>query len=180
MSKQADASTVSTLAIIAGILGLIYNVHNYDRYYLAEPLSKKIIIINDKPEYVNGGKGGTSRYTFAGNDYQCRFWLSEGSLDAATKNDSIENAIKSIKIGDTIQIQIRTADNDFLQDNSKRIRVVGLTKQNNLLVDPEYVHKQDKKWRNINIEFAIFALVSGSIWKIIHYYKTKRVHDDNT
>jgi len=179
MSKQTDASTLSTLAIIAGIIGLIYNVRNYDRYYLDEPLITKNIIISDKPKYVYGGKSGTSRYTFAGNGYQCRFWLSEGALSAITKNDSVKNAIKSISISDTVEIKIRTADNEFLQDNSKRIRVMGLTKHNRILVDPTYVNHQDNKWRNINIGFAIFALVGGTLWKIRHYYKTKNVQADD-
>ncbi len=80
-----------------------------------------------------------------------------------------------MKSATTIEIKIRTADNDLMQDSTRRIRVIGLSKQNSQLVNPEYVEHQDNKWRNINLGFAIFALIGGTIWKIRHYYQTVHI-----
>ena len=176
MNKQPSALLTSNVLILAGLVGLFFNINNYDRYYLNELLTTKTIVISDRPEYINSSKG-TSRYSFRGKEYQCRFWLSEGALDAVRQNDSIENAIKAINISDTIQIEIRVADDNVLQDYSEKVRVIGLKNKGVVLVDPKYVNQQDNKSRNINLGFSALLLVGSLLWRIIRYYKRKKLQN---
>ena len=86
-----------------------------------ETLVKKQITVNDPPEYIDAGKGGTDRYTLSGEEYKCRFWISEGGLSIVRDVQFIENKIKAIKKGEVIDLKIRRADEPRLQSESARL-----------------------------------------------------------
>src|SRR5688572_2261732 len=109
--EEAKKFDIKPFLLIIGIAGIGFNLYyKYDRYYLGETLTEKIVTVNDPPEYVETGKSGTDRYTLSAEGYKCRFWISEGGLSIVRNNENIENKIKAIKKGEVIRLKIRQPD----------------------------------------------------------------------
>ena len=156
---------LKSFLLIIGIAGIGFNLYyKYDRYYLGEKLVEKQITVYDPPELVETGKGGTDRYTLRGEEYKCRFWISEGGLSIVRDNDNSENKIKSIKKGEVITLKIRQTDVPHLQKESARLRIIELSTSQETLIRADEVKAKDRKWYRVNFGVPIAALI---IWIII-------------
>lgn len=159
--KERRANRILSYLLLIGIGGIGFNLYyKYDRYYLGEALVTKQIFIQDKPEYIYS-KHGTSRYTFKGTNFNCRFWLSEGALKVITSDENISREIDAIGVGDTIEIKIRKADESKLQDTTARPRVIEFLKGNRIVISATQVQNEDRKWFYINFGIPVLCLL---IW----------------
>lgn len=166
---------VKHFLLLIGIAGIGFNLyHKYDRYYLGETLVKKQITVNDPPEYIDPGKGGTDRYTLSGEEYKCRFWISEGGLSILRDVQFIENKIKAIKKGEVIDLKIRQADEPRLQSESARLRIIELAKNQETLITADDVESKDRKWFRINFGVPIAALIIWLIIQVTQLLKKKK------
>ncbi|HLO79489.1 MAG TPA: hypothetical protein VK166_00940 [Chitinophagaceae bacterium] len=161
---KKEAKDILPYLLLIAIIGIGFNLYyKYDRYYLGEALITKRVIIKDRPEYIYS-KHGTSRYTFKGTDFNCRFWLSEGALKTINDDESIKREIETVKIGDTIEVKIRLIDELKLVDTAARPRVIEFLKGNRTIISANQVQSEDRKWFYINFGVPIFSLL---IWIII-------------
>jgi hypothetical protein len=160
-NDEKDKKTdVKKYLLLIGIAGIGFNLYyKYDRYYLGEALMEKQITINDPPEYIETGKGGTDRYTLSGEGYMCRFWISEGGLSIVRNDENIENKIKAIKHGDVISLKIRQTEEPNLQNVSARLRIIELSDSREVLIRANEVEAKDRKWYRINFGVPIAALI---------------------
>jgi hypothetical protein len=179
--KNDEASNkieIKNILLLIGITGIGFNLfYKYDRYYLGDTLIEKRIVVNDPPEYVETGKGGTDRYTLSGQTYLCRFWISEGGLAIVRDNQDIENKIKGIKKGDSIIIKIRQTDQSNLQNESARLRIIELTNKNEQLLKAIELEAKDRKWYYINFGVPIVALIIGLTIQVRQMVLKKRNQD---
>lgn len=165
--ETSKKSEIKNSLFLIGIAGIGFNLfYQHDRFYLGDTLIEKRIIVNDPPEFVKTGKGGTDRYTLSGQTYLCKFWISEGGLDIVKDNLDIENRIRGIKKGDSIIIKIRQTDQPSLQNESARLRIIELTSKNEQLLKANEVEAKDRKWYHINFGVPIVALIIGLIIQI--------------
>ncbi|MDF2193456.1 hypothetical protein [Paraflavitalea sp. CAU 1676] len=163
-NKNKEKISLSSSLLLIAVGGIGFNlVYKYDRYYLGEPLIARQIYIQDKPEYIYDGEG-TSRYTFKGKNYPCRFWLSEGALKTIKDNELIKNSVEFIEIGDTIEVKIRQPDELKLQDAAARPRVIELARKSTVIISASQVQAEDQKWLYINFGIPIVCLL---IWLFI-------------
>gem|GEM_PF-2349298 len=158
---------MKSILFILGLSGIMFNLfYNRDKYYLGEPLIEKNIIVSDPPEYINTERGGTDRYTLSGEEYLCKFWISEGRLSLIRENQAIEHKLKAIKKSDTIIIKIRQTDELYLQTESSRLRIFELSNKNEQILNAIEVGALDSKWYRINLGLPVAALVIGLIIQI--------------
>jgi hypothetical protein len=150
--------------LLIGIAGIGFNLYYYyDRYYLGENLITKQVFIKDRPEYIYS-ESGTSRYTFKGTNFECRFWLSEGALATINSDENIKKEIETVNLGDTVEIKIRQTDEKKLQDSTARPRVIEFIKGKRTIISENQVQSEDKKSLYINFGFSILCLL---IWIIV-------------
>ena len=174
----SDHKTYYGGASIFAIIGIglfAFKFHNGERYFQNEPLTAKTVIVSDTPRYINGGRSGTDRYTFAVREFACRLWLSEGALYAVKKHDSIEARVRAIRLGDTVLIKVRSNELGSLQDSNSRVRVMGLYQSNSTLVDPAYVYQEDSEGRTINLVAGAIAFAIAAILIVLSILKRYRL-----
>ena len=174
MEKKQQLKDILQLLLFIGIIGIGFNLHyKYDRYYLGETLIKKQVLIEDRPKYIYS-KHETSRYTFKGTNFDCRFWLSEGALKTIKSDENIKIEIESVKVGDTIEIKIRQTDEFKLQDSTARLRVIEFLKNKRVIISANQVQKEDKKWFNINFGVPILCLIIWVVAQTIRLIKWEK------
>jgi len=170
----SDQKTYYGAASVFAMIGIglfIFNFHNAERYFQNEPLTTKAVTVIDTPRYINGGKSGTDRYTFAAREFACRLWLSEGALVAIKKHDSIEARVRAIRLGDTVFIKVRTNELGSLRDSNARVRVMGLYRSDTTLVDPAYVFQEDSEGRTTNLVAGAIAFAIAVILIVLSILK---------
>jgi hypothetical protein len=153
--------------LLIGVAGIGFNLYyKYDRYYLGEKLIEKQVIVNDPPEFVNTGIGGTDRYTLSVEGYRCRFWISEGGLSIVRDDENLENKIKAIKSGQAVSLKIRKTDEPDLQNEKARLRIIEISNNQELLIKANDVESKDRVWYRINFGVPIVALITWLILQL--------------
>jgi len=169
-SGNDNQSSYISGTFIFGLIGVLligFNLHNSSRYFQNEPLTTKTITISDTPRYINGGRSGTSRYSFGARGFACWWWLSEGALTLVSKQDSIEAMVRGIRRGDTVSIRVRSNELGDVQDSRGRVRVMGLYYKGKTLVDPADVYREDSASRRLNLVAGAIAFVVAGVFFVL-------------
>jgi hypothetical protein len=162
--KYKDVS-IPTLILLIAIMLIGFNLYyRHERFYLGESLIERQVVIDNSPRLIIQGKGGTDRYSFTADGYFCTFWLSHGSLDVIEDNSDIEIIVKLMRPGDTINIKIREADENSLQNPKGTIRVIEMLKNNYVIIPAAAVHNEDRRSHSITFGVAAILLV---VWIMI-------------
>ena len=164
--------------LLVAILIFVFIKHyiDYDDlYYNDEPLVTKVVNVGELPEYIDGGKSGTDRYTFKSTDYNCRFWIAEGALDIMKNDDQLKSIIEGIRKDQKVSLDIYKKAEDKMNDPEFRALVIGLTLNNKVIISPDQVREADKRNRNINIIGA--PIIITGILIALYWRKIKQIWD---
>lgn len=159
--------------LLSGFTVLGFNlIEKHQRYFIDEPASEITVRIQERPKYISGGKGGTSRYQFFTYEYQIAFWLSDGALDIINDSRKVKKLIESLNIGDTLIVVVRDTDLHFLKNDAGKIRVMGLECKGIQLVSAADVRIKDQGNLNFNLLIGGLLICLGSI--VLTYQITYR------
>ena len=151
---------------------IIYELLSYDNYYNGGQLTKLKITLHEKPEYYFDGNTKISYYTITSPEYKNNFRISDGALKLITENDTLKKLFKEIKSGDTVNIDIRKSETEFL-NRPKNIRIVGLSTKTYEFIKPSDVKKLERNKKYSNLFFNYLILFGLGFFILRAYLKTK-------
>ena len=139
---------------------------------LDRDITKLQVIIVDEPVFYFSGLDQPSFYSFSCEDYKCDFRISDETLKVVSDNGNVREQIKNIKFHDTLDIFIQNSETERLQKR-KNVHIVGLLKNNDVIIDPTKVFEIDKE--GIKTSAFLFSIcgIGAAIWLVRKYMRVK-------
>ena len=165
--------SVPILLVLGVFAWTLYSILSYDDYYYGEPLKRLEVVVKERHRFSFDGETKISYYYFTVENYTTEFRVSEGAVTLVRNSDSLTRKIESIRSGDSVELDIRQADNQKLISGTKKIRVIGLSVEGHKIVDPFEVQTIEKgnkadRW------FGYFLFFGFLIFIVLREYLKRR------
>jgi len=140
----------TTLYLIILTLGcfiawnLYLTINPKRNYTIGQKFSKVEIILSEKPYFHYIGLDHPYYYNLEDNYYSNSFRISDFVYDLVKDSDSISKTIKNLNGGDTILVDIDSSSFNKLNKTTDNIEILGLTINNNVLIDTDKIGKYQK------------------------------------
>lgn len=131
-----------------------------DNYYDGEKLSKLQLNIDKKVEYINGTVFETDKLKFSAANYDCDFWITNGTFKVAQSKSDLLNKLLKFDENDTIVVSVYNDHLQYLTDKKWNIPIIEIANKNSLLINRNQVRQFDDdsiRWD------LIFSLLFGVV-----------------
>ncbi len=159
------------LFIMVAIGSIVYNHFDLgNKYYQGEKLQTIDLTVDKTPIYVDGGKGGTDRFSLISKESKSRLWICRGALTVVLSDAKIENDLKKIVHGQKITIHIYEQDAEVLKNGDQEVSIIGLTIGEKEIISPAQTMEADAKDQRLNLILGAIAIIGtliGLNWKTL-------------
>ena len=158
MTSKHIPQTLFIVALLGFGVWIVYGILFPSRHHKpGEQASKIQIIAKETPYFSFTGLDEPHYYVIPSQKYSNDFHISDEVLDLVQDNDSISNAIKKIKYGDTLFIYMDSTSMYNLNKSHKNIEIVGLGTNIKMIINPDKMEKYYRKYKSNN-RFSLFAI----------------------
>ncbi len=164
LKEESDSFTFSNALLLFGLFGALVTAKRYfDNEYFGQKVVYTTSIVSKAPRYFVGGKG-TLKVVFNVDDFYCELLISNSAL-----SDFIQifpNQEASFTVGDTITFAIAEEFQELAKTPGKNILVWALKVGDKVILDPNKIEKDNRKFLTKGFSLTIPAILLGMVLKI--------------
>jgi hypothetical protein len=158
MTLKHFPQTIFIAALLIFGVWIVYGTVFPSRHYnTGQQVFKIQIVANETPYFHFKGLNEPHYYVIKSQKYNNDFHISDEVLDLVQDNDSISNAIKKIKYGDTLVIYMDSTSMNNLNKSSKNIEIIGLASNTETIINPDKIEKYYRQYKSNN-RFSLFVI----------------------